>query len=54
MSKYIRVHKNEIKSVVGHLSDEDIENIKNLLNTPYKESYNPDDVIDEFLYTYIK
>ena len=40
--------------VFGHLSDEDIENIKNLLNTPYKESYNPDDVVDEFLYTYIK
>ena len=54
MSKYVVVNKNEIKSVVGHLSDEDIENIKNLLNTPYKESYNPDDVIDEFLYNYIK
>lgn len=54
MSKYVIVNKNEINGVVGHLPDKDIENIKNLLNTPYKESYNPDDVMDEFLYNYIK
>ena len=54
MSKHVTISKKKIYKELGELDTEDAKNVEKLENTPYKESYNPDDVIDEFLYNYIK
>lgn len=54
MSKHLFVNSSDVYRQLGELSIEDAKNVEKLENTPYKESYNPDDVIDEFLYNYIK
>lgn len=49
MSKHIRIKKSNVNKVIGHLSQRDEKEIRELLDTPYKESYNIDDEIDEYL-----
>ena len=49
MSKHLRIPLSDIGRVIGHLSSRDEAEIRKLLDTPYKESYNIDDEIDEYL-----
>lgn len=49
MSKHVTIPTSYVKGIIGHLSKRDELEIRALINTPYKESYNIDDEIDEYL-----
>ena len=49
MSKHMTIPWSYIKSIIGHLTKRDEIEVRKLINTPYKESYNIDDEIDEYL-----
>lgn len=49
MSKYVTIPKRDIKKLIGHLTLKDIQKISEYMDTPYKESYNIDDEIDNYL-----
>lgn len=49
MSKHTTIPCTDIKRVIGHLTERDAKEVMSLINTPYKESYNIDDEIDEYV-----
>lgn len=49
MSKHLTLDKSDLIHKIGDLTDTDQERVENEINTPYKESYNIDDEIDEYL-----
>lgn len=50
MSKYVTIPKRDVKKFIGHLTLNDIRKLSEFMDTPYKESYNEDDVIDSYVY----
>lgn len=52
MSKHITIPKSHIKGVIGHLTKRDKIEVRKLINTPYKESYNIGDEIEDLYYNY--
>lgn len=52
MSKHVKLPNDYVLKVIGHLSQRDEKEIRKLLDTPYKESYNIDDEIEDLYYNY--
>ena len=50
MSKHLRIPKVNVNKVIGHLTPRDEIAIRELIDTPYKESFNADDVIDSYIF----
>lgn len=50
MLKHIRIPKVNVNKVIGHLTPQDEIAVRELIDTPYKESFNEDDVIDSYVY----
>lgn len=53
MSKYVTVPFNNIIKTIGHLTPKDIKEVKQLMYTPYKEAFNPDDELGEYFTNYL-
>lgn len=52
MSKHLNLDKSDLLHKIGDLTDNDQERVENEINTPYKESYNIDDEIEDLYYNY--
>lgn len=50
MSKHILLSPKDLRKRISVLTEKDIAGVKELIDTPYKESFNEDDVIDSYVY----